>query len=150
MYTTADFVNDVFMFNDMSGQSTEVSKQDLLNQLKLCSEELNEAVEGVETDNKEEILDGTVDLLFVAFGLMQKLHHAGYNVIGAMQTTADNNKTKFPTSGNVVEETLLSIPGSRAIYNDHYNRWVILDENNKVRKPVGYVKNNLKQYLPRN
>ena len=147
-----NFVNSVYRFNDMSGQSVKTSVEDLRNQLKLIKEEVKEIEDGLDLLDYEEILDGCVDTLYVVEGLLQKLYNLGFDVDRAKEITAKNNDTKFLTDADGVEITLRSYTDKgvevTAKYNVTYDSWVILDKNNKVQKPVGYVKNNLSSCVP--
>lgn len=147
-----EFVKSVYKFNDLSGQSKKTSIEDLKNQLKLIQEEVKEISDGIDAQDYEEILDGCVDTLFVVEGMMQKLYNLGFDVDSAKSITAKNNDTKFLSDADAVEVTLrnyeLKGVNVTAKYNHLYDNWVILDKNNKVQKPVGYVKNNLSSCVP--
>lgn len=146
-YNILDLYDDVKQFNEIAGKAKGCTLQELVNQQALIEEEVKEISDGLSQLNPEEVLDGAVDTLYVLFGFIQKLEEAGFDVASAMQITAQNNLTKFPVSGDVASQTKELNPGSKIVANTEYNRFSVLNEHNKVIKPVGYVKNNLKSCL---
>lgn len=141
-YNIRDFEEDQDKFNLISGAAYRYNKVDLNNQLLLIKEEVDEIAEGIREDNEVEILDGAVDTLFVVLGFIQKLKMAGFMTYEAMQRVAKNNLTKFPKD---TETVLKSIEHYReqginctAEYNEEFDCYVIRDQNDKVRKPLGY------------
>ena len=144
-------VDATCMFNNMAGNNKRLEKKDLENQLALIYEEFLETHDGLRNDEPEAILDGAIDMLVVVTGFIEALRHRGYNVDRAMRKTADNNTTKFPVATTEADDNaaLARCPqGARAEFNFMYNSYVFLNENNKVVKPIGYVKNDLKDCLP--
>lgn len=142
-YNILDLYDDVKQFNTLAGKAEGCTKEELVDQLRLIKEEVFEINDGLFYNNPEEILDGAVDTLYVLLGFIQKLEQAKFDFSRAMQITAENNLTKFPVSGKIASETRDLNPGSRIVVNVEYNRFAVLNENNKVIKPVGYVKNDL-------
>jgi hypothetical protein len=153
-YDMEDFYYDVCLFNEIAGKSKAETKQDLLNQIKLIEEEVAETRAAIEQDNPVEILDGAVDVGVVLFGLMQQLENLGYRVKEAASVTCDNNLSKFPADAKVAHNTVWHLVETadageyRCEFSTVGNVWVIKDQNNKVRKPLGYVKNDLKEFVP--
>lgn len=142
-YDIRDFEEDQDKFNLISGAAYRYNKVDLNNQLLLIKEEVDEIAKGIREDNEVEILDGAVDTLFVVLGFIQKLKMAGFLTYEAMQRVAKNNLTKFPKDTKTV---LKSIEHYReqginctAEYNEEFDCYVIRDQNDKVRKPLGYT-----------
>lgn len=144
-------VDATCMFNAMAGNNKRLEKVDLENQLKLIYEEFLETNDGLRNDEPEEILDGAIDMLVVVTGFIEALRHRGYNVDRAMRKTADNNTTKFPVATTEADHEVarsLQPENTRAEFNSVYQSYVFLNDNNKVVKPIGYVKNDLKDCLP--
>ena len=146
-YSILDLYDDVKQFNTVAGKADGCTKEELINQLRLIEEEVSEISDGLFYNNAEEVLDGAVDTLYVLLGFIQKLEQAKFDFSRAMQITAENNLTKFPVSGKIASETQDLNPGSKIVSNLEYNRFAILNESNKVIKPVGYVKNDLAECL---
>lgn len=151
-YTVEDFMLDCYGFNDVAGKSQDTSHRALCEQFKLCVEELKETGDGLSTNNPEEVLDGTIDLLVVAFGLLQKLQNMGFDVTKAMRKTSENNWSKFPATEAIAIESAEMYDRQgidvEAQYNAEYDLFVIKDANDKVRKPSNFVSNDLKDCLP--
>lgn len=151
-YDAVCFMQDVYAFNELSGQASKLDKGAIWNQFKLIAEETDELHEAVETNNAVEALDACVDIMYVLVGMMQKLEALGMDVTGAMKQVADDNLTKFPSSKEVAELTqdMYNKQGieTTIAYNDKFNRWVINDTNAKVRKPIDFTSTNLTKYVP--
>jgi NTP pyrophosphatase (non-canonical NTP hydrolase) len=151
-YEIQDFYEDQCKFNDLSGASQKVDKEDLNNQVKLIQEELKETIDAIDVDNQVETIDGAVDLLFVTMGLLQKLSNSGYDTETAMKKVAENNLSKFPTDFKIVTESIkhYADKGIKVTwsFNNEYKCYVLFDENNKVRKPVDYISVDLSDCVP--
>jgi hypothetical protein len=116
---------------------------DLYNSL--AFEELTESIDGLETGNKEEIIDGAVDEFVIVCGKLQILEAMGYDVAEAIKRVCDNNLSKFPSldAGCAYnKEFELSV-------NEKYNVYVIRDKNGKIRKPEGFVSVDLSDCVPK-
>lgn len=152
-YDAVRFIQDVYAFNELSGQASKLDKSAIYNQLKLIAEETDELHEAVETNNAVEALDACIDIMYVLAGMMQKLEAMGMDVVGAMQQVANDNLTKFPGSKEVAELTqdMYNKQGieTTVTYSDKFNRWVIKDTNAKVRKPIGFTSTDLTKYVPK-
>lgn len=153
-YDMQDFQSDCYLFNKLAGKDTLVSHKDLTEQFKLIVEELKETCDGLATNNPEEVLDGTVDVMVTAIGLLQKLENLGMNVNKALYKTAVNNLSKFPTTEAVAIETVEMYERQGidvvAEFKSKYDVYVIKDVNDKVRKPSDFVSNDLKDCIPEN
>lgn len=157
-YDKQEFYEDVCTFNRIAGKDFSTSKEDLLRQVLLIQEELNETRHAIEQDNPVEILDGAIDVAVTLFGLMQQLENSGYDVDVASLVTANNNLLKFVASKELAEQTaehLRAKEKGMTFRVEEYESasgklYVIKDQFDKVRKPIGYVKNNLAAFVPSN
>lgn len=151
-YTIQDFRNDAEDFNVLSGQYRKVSFQDLKNQVALVTEEAQETLDAVNQQSIVGLLDGAVDVMFVAIGLLQKLEYLGVDVDGAMKRVAEDNLSKFPQTQAVVDATVEMYKQQQievsSEYDEIFNRWIIKDKQNKIRKPAGFVGTNLSAFIP--
>ena len=151
-YDMQDFQSDCYMFNRLAGKDKFVSHKDLTEQFKLIVEELKETCDGLAANNPEEVLDGTIDVMVTAIGLLQKLENLGMNVNKALLKTADNNLSKFPESEMIAIETaeMYERQGIDVVaeFKSKYDVYVIKDSNDKVRKPSDFVSNDLKDCIP--
>lgn len=151
-YTIQDFRNDAEDFNVLSGQYRKVSFQDLKNQVALVTEEAQETLDAVNQQSIVGLLDGAVDVMFVAIGLLQKLEYLGVDVDGAMKRVAEDNLSKFPQTQAVVDATVEMYKQQQievsSEYDEIFNRWIIKDKQNKIRKPAGFVGTNLSAFVP--
>lgn len=147
------FVKSCKDFNNISSESLKFDREDLQNQYRLLEEEVSELVEALEKQDKEEMLDAVIDILVIVVGLAQKLENAGYDVSKAMKKVATNNLTKHVSSEKIANESVAYYKSIgvevRAVYNDVYAVWTLLDTNNKVRKPLGYVSVDLSDCVPK-
>ena len=151
-YTFEDFSADCYLFNELAGKDKQCSYKDIYQQSLLVNEETNEILCGVADNNPEEVLDGAIDVLVVTLGLMQKLEELGVDVSKAMQKTAMNNFSKFPSDFVIAQESVTDLKRKgvecRAEYNEEYELYVIKDANDKVRKPLDFVSNDLLDCIP--
>ena len=124
--------NQVAKFNEIgesfSGNLAEAA--DLY--LSLVFEELSECVSAFEEKNPTEMLDGACDILVTAFGLVQALEKAGFDMDEAMERVTANNLDKFPSSVSEVPK------GMTATLNGKYNVFVLKDVAGKIRKPPNF------------
>jgi len=149
-YWLDNLYEDTYVFNEMAGQ--QVTFAAIKNQMKRIVEEVNEMQAAIDTNNPTELLDGVVDTYYVLNGLTSILDRMGFNVSGALQKTAENNLSKFPEDTAIVEATIdkYSMDGINVVaaWSIKYQCWSIKDEHGKVRKPVGYVSNDLSEFVP--
>lgn len=157
-YNFKRFIDDVYLFNDIANQARGVKKvsyKDLRNQYKVILEEVKETGEAIEQQDLVKILDGVVDTMVTTLGMVQQLESLGINVLGACQRVANDNLEKYPTRSSVALDTQQSYNSQGVVtkvkeveaFNETY--YVILDVNNKVRKPSGFVGTNLGSYVPK-
>jgi predicted HAD superfamily Cof-like phosphohydrolase len=151
-YNLQDFTKDVYEFNNISGQAKKLGVMPCGNQIRLMHEEVEETAEAFRCNDVVEILDGCVDTLYVTLGLLQKLENLGCDVHGALEAVAENNLSKFPRDAEVAAATV-EFYATQGIacevgYNEIYDRFAIKDENQKVRKPLGYLRCSLDAFVP--
>ena len=151
-YTFTNFKQDQDSFNCISGQANKTTYEDLQNQLDLIKEEVFELDTDIQTLNFEGIVGETIDVLFTALGLVQKLENKGINMKKAMQIIAEANLSKFPLlysdaqeSKEFYKEKGIEVNIS---YNNAYDVYVLKDENDKVRKSVNFVKADVSSCVP--
>ena len=151
-YTEEMFTEDNYKFNILAGKDKLVSLQDLKEQLTLVQEEVQEIADGLDSNNPVEVLDGLVDVYVVLDGLKQKLENLGFDIPEASYRVAGNNLTKFPISRENAEETKQMYLDKEidviVEYNQVFERWVVKDQQGKVRKPVGYGSVELDDLIP--
>ena len=151
-YSFQDFASDCYLFNELAGKDTKCSFTDMYQQSMLVHEEVLEIIDGIRHNNTEEVLDGAIDVLVVTLGLLQKLEELGVDVSKAMQKTAINNFSKFPTD-QVIAVSSVDALKEKGVdcsfeYNEGYEVYVIKDANDKVRKPLDFVSNDLLDCIP--
>lgn len=151
-YTEQMFTEDNYKFNILAGKDKLVSLQDLKEQLALVQEEVQEIADGLDSNNPVEVLDGLVDVYVVLDGLKQKLENLGFDVPEASYRVAQNNLTKFPISKENAEETKQMYLDKEidviVEYNQVFERWVVKDQQGKVRKPIGFESVELDDLVP--
>lgn len=143
---------NVKLFNNLAGDN--LTKQGFINQQKVLLEEVKEIDEGISNNDIVEILDGVVDTLYVALGQLYKLEQLGCDIEGAIKRVGEDNLTKFPSSEEIAAASV-SFYNSKNVnvhwtHNEGYSRYVLKDENNKVRKPIDFISTNLIEYVPEN
>jgi hypothetical protein len=143
-YDLENLRNDTYTFNRIAGNDKKLTYADLKFYTELLQEELDETKGGVDLENDEEILDGAVDVLVVALGLVQKLEQLGFDVSGAMEAVAQNNLSKYPRNKEDAVKSLK--PGWSCEEYQGAQLWVIKDENGKIRKPWNFKSVDLKQF----
>lgn len=141
------FSDDVYQFNEIAGNNTKTTIQDFKAQQKCLIEEVNEISEGLDKGDLEEVLDGVIDTLYVAIGMLHKLEELGVNANEAMKRISENNLSKFPAfSAEISDKTfemynLLGIPinvSNKIVGLSHDEVMVVRDNNQKIRKPHGF------------
>lgn len=153
-YWLEEAYNDNFVFNDLAGNTNKLSLKDIDNQTKLIEEETKELREAVNSNDPVEVLDAVVDLYVVLDGLTSKLVALGFDVSTALKQTIENNLSKFPTTENTVKATVDAYAAddiqTTVSFNESHQRFAIKDQNGKIRKPVGFVSNDLSNCVPEN
>lgn len=152
-YDINDFQDDCDAFNDIAGKDTQCSLKDIEFQYNLILEETKEIKEkGIDKNNVKEVVDGVVDVLVTALGLVQKLENLGVDMNKAMRDTAYNNLTKYPSDERTAIETAQKYEeeGTQVTveYNSDYELFVIKNLKDKVMKPVGFESNDLSDCIP--
>ena len=153
------FYNSIHQFNYLAGKPYPKDPdgleflRSLDHQIERIQEELNELREAIKYNDKVEVLDGVVDILFTVLPLPEMLYEAGYKVEPACMEVAKNNLTKFTTSYDVAVKTAEKY-GEEYCYIDstQYNGityYVVKrKEDQKVLKVVGYESVNLEKFVP--
>lgn len=101
------FAINVFNFNEIAGNNLDTSLASFEAQQKCLVEEVNEISSGLQNKDVEEVLDGVVDTLYVAIGMLHKLKEMGIDVEEAMCRIGENNLSKYPeVSDHVIDSTV--------------------------------------------
>lgn len=152
-YDISEFQMDCYAFNDIAGKDSQCSLKDIEFQYNLILEETKEIKEkGIDHNNAKEVVDGVVDVLVTALGLVQKLEYLGVDMNKAMRDTAYNNLIKYPSDERTAIETAQKYEqeGTQVTveYNSDYELFVIKNMKDKVMKPVGFESNDLSNCIP--
>ena len=146
-------IDQVTMFNEIAGNLSNVTYENLIAQAKVVFEEGNELFGAVIDKDPNEILKECVDCLVVVHGFAKMLEEQGYNVLGAWSEVNKNNLSKFPTDEEDIVSSLewYGNEGFDVIceYNDTFNAHVLKDSDGKVRKPLSYKKCSVASYTPK-
>jgi hypothetical protein len=153
-YNISDFQMDCYAFNEVADKHNKTTLKDIDFQYKLILEETKEIKEkGIDKNNAKEVLDGAIDVMVTALGLLQKLEYLGVDVNKAMRDTAANNLTKYPSkeltaiqTAQMYEEDGVAVD---VHYNSEYELFVIKNWNDKVMKPIGFESNDLSNCIPK-
>lgn len=152
-YNISDFQLDCYAFNEVAGKNKLCTLKDIEFQYNLVLEETKEIKDkGIDKNNAKEVVDGVVDVMVTALGLMQKLEYLGVDMNKAMLDTAYNNLTKYPSSERIAIETaqMYEQEGTQVTveYNSEYELFVIKNLKDKVMKPIGFENNDLSDCIP--
>lgn len=162
-YDMNEFYNDVNAFNYLKGgwnenvdYSPTVMSQLIEGQLERIQEELEETFKAHSEKDDVEILDGAVDILVTAVGLVQLLARTETDVFGAMREVARNNLMKFTVDASKAEETrdYYKSKGEdcdvHIVYTDDRGSiYAVLRKSDcKLLKPVNHPRVELSKYLP--
>ena len=145
---------DSAVFNEISGSSTDNSRESFDLQRNLIKEEFQELSDALDSNDLEGQLDGVVDVLVTAFGYLQKLQETySIDVAKACDRVGANNLTKYPVSQQVAFDTVTNYAnkGVRTYYekSEDHGVYVIRDAiTKKVKKPLGYVSVELGDLIP--
>ncbi len=105
-----DFFYQVWLFNKVAG-NLETPKTDaelkatLQNQAERIDEEVKETLKAIELYEPVEILDGTIDTLVTAFGLLAKMQDI-VDTVEAAKRVCENNMSKIFTNHACAEDTV--------------------------------------------
>jgi hypothetical protein len=152
-YDIYDFQVDCYAFNEIANKHKLTSLKDIQRQYELILEETLEIKEkGIDQNNVKEVLDGCLDVMVTAFGLMQKLEILGVDMSTAMCDTATNNLSKFPSDAQEATETSIHHMKQgvfvTAEYNTEYEVFVVKNKQDKVMKPASFESNDLSNCIP--
>lgn len=152
-YNISDFQMDCYAFNEIAGKDKLGTLKDIEFQYNLILEETKEIKEkGIDKNNAKEVLDGVVDVMVTALGLLQKLEVLGMDTNKAMRDTAYNNLTKYPSKELVAIQTAQMYEEDgvqvNVEYNSEYELFVIKNLKDKVMKPIGFESNDLSNCIP--
>lgn len=151
-YTVLNLQQDADKFNDISGSAQKTTKDDIKNQIVLMEEEVKETFNDFEANDLVGVLDGCIDTLYVTLGLLQKLKNLGVDTDGAMKQVAEDNLSKFPSSLQEAIDSIILYQNQGTSVNMEQNKehrvYVLKDQNDKVRKPKGFVGTDLSKYVP--
>jgi hypothetical protein len=153
-YNISDFQSDCYSFNEIAGKDKLGKLKDIEFQYNLILEETKEIKEkGIDKNNAKEVVDGVVDVMVTALGLMQKLELLGVDMNRAMRDTAHNNLTKFPSkeltaiqTAQMYEEDGIAVTVE---YDHNYELFVIKNFKDKVMKPIDFESNDLSDCIPK-
>lgn len=152
-YNISDFQVDCYAFNEIANKHNLTALKDIEFQYNLIAEEAKEIKEkGIDKNNVKETLDGVIDVMVTALGLLQKLEYLGVDTNKAMKDTAENNLTKYPARELTAIQTAQKyeedgIPVT-VEYNSDYELFVIKNWNDKVMKPIDFESNDLSNCIP--
>lgn len=152
-YNISDFQIDCYAFNEIAGKHNLTALKDIEFQYNLIAEETKEIKDkGIDQNNVKETLDGVIDVMVTALGLLQKLEYLGVDTNKAMKDTAENNLTKYPAKELTAIQTAQKyeedgIPVT-VEYNSDYELFVIKNWNDKVMKPIDFESNDLSNCIP--
>lgn len=152
-YNISDFQMDCYAFNEIAGKHSKTTLKDIEFQYKLILEETKEIKEkGIDKNNAKEVLDGAIDVMVTALGLLQKLEYLGVDTNKAMRDTAYNNLTKYPAKEYIAIKTAQMYEEDGIMvdvqYNSEYELFVIKNFNDKVMKPIDFESNDLSNCIP--
>lgn len=153
-YNISDFQMDCYAFNEIAGKHNKTSLKDIEFQYKLILEETKEIKDkGIDKNNVKETLDGVIDVMVTALGLLQKLEYLGVDTNKAMRDTAYNNLTKYPSKELTAIQSAMMYEAEGNVvnveYNSEYELFVIKNWNDKVMKPIGFESNDLSNCIPK-
>lgn len=146
-------IDQVVVFNDIAGNLDNITQESLVAQANVVEEEGKELLEAVLEGNPNEILKECVDVLVTIHGFVKMLEEQGYDVIGAWNAVNINNLSKFPIDEKIACDSVDALADQGVFCkieaNDHYQVFVIKDEQGKVRKPINYKKCSVAAYTPK-
>jgi len=143
------FYNSVKTFNNLAGNGNTM--KDFIAQNKCLLEEVGEVREGIDNNDPTEILDGIIDTIYVALGMLQKLEQLGCDIQGAIARVCYDNLEKFPIYEEDAQRTIREYNAKNVNasykYNDRHNRYVVKNEAGKVLKPYYFKPTDLSDYV---
>jgi hypothetical protein len=131
-------------FNVVAGTLDKVDETSIALQLDLMQEEYLETVTAFDNKDNVELLDGAVDMLVIAFGLIAKLEVAGFDVATAIDRVVANNLSKFTRKGEAISYNFDYV----SKLNKIYNLTVVKNKDGKIMKPSNFVPVILNDLVP--
>lgn len=129
-------------FNELGGNERfkRTLEDDLiLTYLSLIKEEKQELFKAWSEGDREEVLDGALDLIFVAGGLV---HSLGYDITEVLDEVCEANASKFCTTLQEAEASVLAYEHDNRYFDVHYveigDKYVI--KGRKIEAPDGDYK----------
>lgn len=153
-YDFQSFYKHVCYFNQVAGKSNTASKKELLELVRLIEEEVKELREAVEQSDATGIVTETVDTAVTLFGFIQNIQNLGFDFFGAAEAVTSANFAKFTPNRDTAEQTVIQLKKDnpdrnfRFIFDTATHLFVILDDANKVRKPISWRKADTSIYAP--
>lgn len=152
-YGLEDFQEDIYSFNRVAGNADKVNQQDFIAQMKCLKEEVIELDEEIKDWNDPtNLVKETLDVIYVAIGILQKLDTLGIDTSFAMQEIAENNLEKFPKRLAVALASVVLLEDQgvecKHEFNTDYDCYTIRDSNGKIRKPVTYKNVDIHNCIP--
>lgn len=144
-------------FNFVANGDLNLPKEEILkkiqNQCTYLLEEVAETQEAAKAGDITEVLDGVVDIWYVAGYLQTLLESLGVNVHSAFLEVCSNNDEKFTTSLELAEKwkAQKDFPCyiSETVYNGETYYMVRREDNDKVTKYDDFPKVDLTSFIPK-
>lgn len=140
--------DETWLFNEIAGSNKELTLQAFRNQLKFIQEEVKEIEEGLDKQDITEVLDGVVDTLVTAYGMLSKLAALGIDTEEAKQRISDNNLSKYPEYSKDIVEKTFDLYKNKGVdirvetcYCEGFGKVLAVfrrNDNNKIVKPYGF------------
>jgi hypothetical protein len=141
---------NVYAFNNIAGNLSNVDANSLEAQIKVVVEEVKELEKAYADKDAVGLLDGVCDAFVTVVGLMQKMQSAGFDVDKAIERVCINNLEKYPTQMLSSDLDKYYQKGWDVLYNNEYDCYALKDKNGKVRKPDGFVPVEISDLVPVN
>jgi len=124
-------------------------------QTQLTLDEVSEVVEAIELNDYPEILKETCDVLFTCMYMVDLLEMAGFDFEGAYQKVIDNNNGKVYNSfyEACASKEKLELRDDTEYFIetnvvDGLAYYVVVRNDGKVMKPVGFIPVDLSDFVP--
>lgn len=137
-------------FNACAGGGPTI--ETLHNKVQRVQEEVLETLLAINANDHQETIDGVVDVLYTALGVIKAAEHLGFDVFGALSVVCKNNDTKLIDTIEHANETAVmyeeqNIPVDIR-YNAEYDKFVVVNKSEqKVLKPKGYQRVELGEFV---
>lgn len=115
-----DALSPVPTFNTLAGFPCEeraLSHPDVLFQLKLIEEEMDELDDALLDGSVEDTLDALADIIVVTAGM---IHRLGYSPNDVMRIVNESNASKFCTTLDDAEKSVLAYTGDTRYHEVHW------------------------------